>query len=267
LTEVLYHVELRQFPHNMCRFNLSAQELRSVVLEPWAQDRWVEFGERKWSPHQAKLTVLEGPRIPFGQLTMGRGWRTAEREGREVTAELLAVLERELASGPGPTHAPGGASGAAAGAAHGPDGAAADAHGSGGSMAAAPRPDGSQLGEGAGDPADSLGLELLSRIGTEAAPLQLAWELAGERHPGSPASATLALAERALESLLRARLIVLLRAAGEEPDGGGEQPARDPRPAEADLRPLVEDELARAIGEIASWHGAGAPGAVWIRRV
>jgi hypothetical protein len=238
----------------MCRFNLSAQELRSVVLEPWARDRWIEFGERKWSPHQAKLTVLQGPRIPFGQLTMGRGWRTAEREGREVTAELLAALEQELASTSEPARVPGGASGAAAGAAH--------------------RPDGSQLGEGAGDPADSLGLELLSRIGAEAAPLHLAWELAGERHPGSPASATLALAERALESLLRARLIVLLRGAGEEPDGGGERPAGDLQPAEADLcpveadlRPLVEDELERTVGEIASWSGAGASGTVWIRRV
>jgi hypothetical protein len=30
----------------MCRFNLSAQELRAVVLEPWSQERWIEFGER-----------------------------------------------------------------------------------------------------------------------------------------------------------------------------------------------------------------------------
>jgi hypothetical protein len=220
-------VELRQFPHNMCRFNLSAQELRAAVLEPWARDRWIEFGERKWSPHQAKLTVLEGPRIPFGQLTMGRGWRTAERQGREVTAELLGALEQEPERTPAAT--------------------------------AASRSDGSQLGEGAGGPADSLGLELLSRIGVEPAPLRLAWELAGERHPGSPASATLALAERALESLLRARLVVLLHAAGPVGDVRVDEPG-------ADLRPVGEDQLVQVLAELASWRDAGATGAVWMRR-
>ncbi len=94
----VYHVELRQFPHNTARFNLSAAELRATLLEPWVRDRPFEFGERKWSPHQAKLTVLAGPGIPPGQLTMGRGWRAAERHGRDVTAELLAAVRRELES-------------------------------------------------------------------------------------------------------------------------------------------------------------------------
>src|ERR1700722_14287761 len=188
LPESVYHVELRQFPHNMCRFNLSAQELRAVVLEPWSQERWIEFGERKWSPHQATLTVLEGPRIPFGQLTMGRGWRTAEREGHEVTEELLAAVGRELARTP--------------------DAAApaivAGATGVGGE---APRADLSAAADSVA--ADPLGLELLSRIGSEREPLRRAWDLASERHPGSPPSATLALAERAVESLLRGELVGL----------------------------------------------------------
>jgi hypothetical protein len=242
----VYHVELRQFPHNMCRFNLSTDELRSTVLEPWARDRWIELGERKWSPHQATLTVLEGPRIPFGQLTMGRGWRTAQREGREVTAELLAALERELnrASGDAggavagrPTNVPGGRS------------LGADEVGGAPGIQQPPRPQtGQQRKEDLA--ADSLGLELLAQIGAEPAPLRRAWELADERHPDSPASATLALAERAVESLLRARLIVLLRAG---------------IPAEG-ATPVDEDEATPLLGAIASWRGTGFAGAVSVRR-
>ena len=69
----MYHLELRQFPHNMCRFNLTEEELHALVVEAWTREQWIELGDRKWSPQQAKLTILEGPRIPMEQLTMGRG--------------------------------------------------------------------------------------------------------------------------------------------------------------------------------------------------
>ncbi len=88
--EGVYHVELRHFPRNVCRFNLSAEELRATVLEPWVADRPFELGELRWDPRQARLTVFEGPRIPPDQLSMGRGWRTAQRQGRDVTAQLWA---------------------------------------------------------------------------------------------------------------------------------------------------------------------------------
>lgn len=231
--ESVYHVELRQFPHNMCRFNISAAELRANILEPWAQERWVEFGERKWSPHQATLTVLRGPRIPFGQLTMGRGWRTAQRSGTEVTEELLAEV-REAASR---SSAPERSSGAAAMR----------------EMAAGERPVDDLA-------ADSLGLELLAQLGSEPAPLRRAWELAVERNPGSPASATLALAECAVESLLRARLVVLV---GAEQGPGGEQGGTG---VEGTQAPSGE-EAAQMVSEITSWSAVGAAGAVLIRRV
>jgi hypothetical protein len=214
----------------MCRFNLSAQELRATVLGPWSQDRWIEFGERKWSPHQATLTVLEGPRIPVGQLTMGRGWRTAERAGREVTEELLAALAREASLRPDATGGAG-SEGAIDGAANGAGSEAARAD----TDAAA---------------ADSLGLELLSRLASERAPLRRAWELAGELHPGSPPSATLALAERAVESLLHRQLIALSR--------GGE--------ADGEAGALEEGEGVSAIGAVASWADGAAAGGVWMRR-
>ncbi|HSZ70302.1 MAG TPA: hypothetical protein VK756_08060, partial [Solirubrobacteraceae bacterium] len=230
--ERTYHVELRQFPHNMCRFNLSGPELRATVLEPWARERWIEFGERKWNPAQAKLTVLEGPHIPVAQLTMGRGWRTAQREGREVTDELLAALAREVERG-GPQGSQVGAPSSAAAA----------------GVIAARAPGASSMERSADElAADSLGLELLSRLGSEPAPLRHAWELAGERHPDSPPSATLALAERAVESLLRARLIVLVLVRSGVGQDAGDAPALDER------------EVDRAIGAAASWVGGGVLG-------
>ena len=70
----MYHVELRQFPHNLCRFNLTEPEIRAIAL-PWVREQIVDIGERKWSTNQATLTILEGPRLESAQLTMGRGWR------------------------------------------------------------------------------------------------------------------------------------------------------------------------------------------------
>lgn len=85
----MFHVELRQFPHNACSFNLTEAELARIV-EPWAREQWVELGERKWNPHQARLTVLEGPQLPLEELQMGRGWRNALRHCTEVTERVLA---------------------------------------------------------------------------------------------------------------------------------------------------------------------------------
>jgi 2-iminobutanoate/2-iminopropanoate deaminase len=87
----VYHVELRHFPRNLCHFNMGAAELQSAILEPWAADRMCDLGELRWDPRQARLTILEGPRIPPDQLTMGRGWSAAKRQGTDVTARLLTA--------------------------------------------------------------------------------------------------------------------------------------------------------------------------------
>jgi hypothetical protein len=84
----VFHVQLRQFPHNHAQFNLSEDEL-APIADAWASDRWISLGERKWSPHQAKLTIIEGPRIALAALSMGRGWRQVEREGTDVTRRVL----------------------------------------------------------------------------------------------------------------------------------------------------------------------------------
>lgn len=86
---MVYHVELRQFPHNMCRFNLSEQELLDTIVRAWAEEKWIEFGERKWNPHQARLTVLEGPHMAVEELAIGRGWRNAQRQSEDVTERVL----------------------------------------------------------------------------------------------------------------------------------------------------------------------------------
>ncbi len=85
----MFHVELRQFPHVACRFNLTEAELR-VLVEPWLREQWIEFGERKWNPHQARMTVLEGPHLPVEELAIGRGWHNAQHQSQDVTERVLA---------------------------------------------------------------------------------------------------------------------------------------------------------------------------------
>jgi hypothetical protein len=170
----VYHVQLRQFPHNLCRFNLGEQELRGMILEDWAQQRWIELGERKWNPQQAKLTILEGSRLRVDQLSMGRGWRAAERNGRDVTEQLLAATRVSLQPAPGRSV----------------------------SATPPPAPPEDLL-------ADSFGLALLSKLGTGGMRLHAVWELARERYPERSAGQCLVLAEQVVASLRRARLITV----------------------------------------------------------
>ncbi len=227
-----FHVELRQFPHNLCRFNLSEQQVLAGIVLPWAHEQWIELGERKWSPHQAKLTVLEGPTLPVQQLSMGRGWRSAQRQGKDVTERLLDAARH--------VDVPGVRSQL--------DAAAVEPVLAGSAVPAA-----AAESAAAGDAqlrADALGLELLKALGSEAAPLRRAWELADARYPGLSPSASLALAERAVRSLLEAGLLVL---------GRGEEAAAElPAPAGADA-----DRIPRTIG---SWTGEDAGLLAWMRR-
>jgi len=85
----MYHLELRESFHNFSHFNVDEEELRALI-GPWVREQVIEFGERKWSPHRAKLRILEGPHLPIEELSMGRGWRTAERQSKDVTERVLA---------------------------------------------------------------------------------------------------------------------------------------------------------------------------------
>jgi hypothetical protein len=161
----MYHLELRQFPHNLCRFNLTERELRAVAM-PWVREQVLELGERKWSPHQARLTVLEGPELPVTQLSMGRGWRAAQREGQDVTERVLEAAREASAAAAGQSGVP--------------------------PAQATPAATG-----GVADPL-ALGVQLASLLGDDPAALLAAWRAVVARQPGLPPSESLALAEREL---------------------------------------------------------------------
>jgi hypothetical protein len=86
----MFHVELRQFPHQARAFNLTREELEERILAPWAAGTAIELDDRRWPPDRAKLTIYEGPQLEPEDLGMGRGWGNVTREGEDVTARLLA---------------------------------------------------------------------------------------------------------------------------------------------------------------------------------
>jgi hypothetical protein len=186
----MYHIELRQFPHNLCRFNLTDQALRAIV-EPWASEKFVEVGERKWHPEQARLTILEGPELPLQQLSMGRGWRAAQRQSEDVTQRVIAAArESAQAAAPAVAGPAVGAAGAAAGALPVPGAGAAGAIGAGAGAA------------GAGSMTDPLALSMQigALLGPDAVALLDAWRAAAAGSPGLAPSESLAAAEQAVRS-------------------------------------------------------------------
>lgn len=206
----MHHLELRQFPHNFCHFNLTEQALRETVLDAWARGESVEVGERLWNPQQANLIVIEGPELPVDQLSMGRGWRNALRQGTDVTAELLASARARLglvdtapadAPGHGKEPAPGTARSAWA-AVMGPASGRARGSGQQGSAVpggatgpGTPLPDGGVETGGQTPAEEALARQLLSLLGQNPGPLLRAWQLALEQHPDRTPSQCLASAE------------------------------------------------------------------------
>ncbi len=179
----MYHLELRQFPHNFCRFNLTEHELRETVLDGWVRGEWIEIGERRWNAHQAHLKVLEGPELPVEQLSMGRGWRNAVRLGSDVTEQLLANA-RTRATPLGPRTID-------------PAAVSEPAGVSGPGAVSEPALSRSTTAFDATEQPlrDSLAHELLTLLGDDPGPLLRAWQLALERHPDRTPSECLALAE------------------------------------------------------------------------
>lgn len=89
----MFHIELRKFPHSAWRFNLSEGELHAILV-PWARDEWTEVGERNWNPHESKMTILEGPKLETQEISMGRGWRNAQRRSEDITEKTLSAFRR-----------------------------------------------------------------------------------------------------------------------------------------------------------------------------
>jgi hypothetical protein len=200
----MYHMQLRQFPFNACRFNLSEHDLLAL-LDPWVRDKWIEMDERKWNPQHARITVLEGPQLVVQELTMGRGWRSAERQSKDVTEQMLerasalvAHASTDASAGahePAPTarrlpvdvEAPRAAGGPAAGRQAAPEIQAG----------------GERLGDAGagGGPAGDADAELRALLGDDPDGLLQAWQLVVRLRPELTPSESLALAEQTLRSL------------------------------------------------------------------
>lgn len=179
----MFHVELRQFPHNTHAFNLSERELHGAVLGPWKAGRTFEVAGQRWRPDEAQLTVLEGPRLEAYETSMSRGWSAALKRSRDVTAELLSDPP-EAGQAAGPSWL-----GSAAG------------------FGAAARP------AAAPDPEAFAGYkaEILERAAQEPLSPRETWHLAGRWLPTGAVAERLAMAERAVRELLAEELVAIGR--------------------------------------------------------
>ena len=262
----MYHLELRKFPHVVCRFNQSEAQLRALVI-PWTRQEWIEEGERKWNVNEATLTILEGPKLSMPDLAMGKGWRNAQKRSEDVTERVLGAAQQGAGEGPAKN---GGAS---------PGAVAAAGEGKGsGQGARTGSPLAARAGEAPHDSdrereldllGDSLGLELLALLDDGPAAPSRVWLMAHERlaERGGVTSAAdaLALAERAVGSLLGRGLADLHRSGGKL--GGGE----DARARQAGDGPqaanlIAHEQCETVLGQVETWTGGGPQPVVIARK-
>ncbi len=89
-----FHVEISGGINHARAFNLSLDELRRQVLEPWLTGRPVELGEREWPPADSSLRILEGRHLEPPDLSFGQGWSNAERAAEDVTRRMLVETKQ-----------------------------------------------------------------------------------------------------------------------------------------------------------------------------
>lgn len=94
-----FHVEISAGINHARSFNLSAEEVRRLVVGPWIDKRTIELGERRWDPERSELLILEGPPLSNPELAFGQGWSNAERGAEPVTKRLLDEEVRERREG------------------------------------------------------------------------------------------------------------------------------------------------------------------------
>jgi hypothetical protein len=95
-----FHIEVSSSLRHARAFNLSAEQLRSGILDPWLAGRPIELGDRKWDRDEAELRVLEGPELSNPELSFGQGWSNAERGAADVTDRVLGAAQESRRSGP-----------------------------------------------------------------------------------------------------------------------------------------------------------------------
>jgi hypothetical protein len=99
---VPFHIELATGRQHARSFNLSEEELRETVLDPWLAGRAVLLGDRKWTRDDAELRILEGPELSNQDLAFSQGWSNARRNATEVTETVLGTANEARLSGRGP---------------------------------------------------------------------------------------------------------------------------------------------------------------------
>ncbi len=97
-----FHIEVSSGLRHARAFNLSAEEVRQAVLDPWLSRRQISLGDRKWDPEESELRVLEGPELSNPELSFGQGWANAERASEDVTGRVLGAAQEARAAGAGP---------------------------------------------------------------------------------------------------------------------------------------------------------------------
>lgn len=97
-----FHIEVATGRRHARSFNLTAEELRRTVLDPWLAGRPVLLGDRKWTRDDSELKILEGPELSVQDLNFGQGWSNAERSSTDVTATVIAGATEEARARRGP---------------------------------------------------------------------------------------------------------------------------------------------------------------------
>jgi hypothetical protein len=97
-----FHIEVATGRLHARSFNLTEEELRRTVLDPWLSGRAVLLGDRKWTRDDAGLKILEGPELSIQDLAFSQGWANAERSATEVTATVLGSAVEAQRAGRGP---------------------------------------------------------------------------------------------------------------------------------------------------------------------
>jgi len=94
LGPIVYHLELRAFPHTARAFNLDRATLDTRFLKPFVAGDPIDYEDRTWPPEKTRLTVLEGPAVGQSDRGLGRGWGLATKQGEDVTKQVLAEINR-----------------------------------------------------------------------------------------------------------------------------------------------------------------------------
>lgn len=86
----MFHVEMRMGLHVVRAFNLGAHDLQVRFLGPLMSGQDFAYEGHEWSPRKTRIKIYDGPRLETHDMGMGRGWQNVERDGADVTEELLS---------------------------------------------------------------------------------------------------------------------------------------------------------------------------------